>query len=221
MNFRSGPHSPLLIAIAGGSGSGKTFLSQKLAAALGPGVVRLAMDDFYWDHSHLTPERRTTLNFDHPRAIDWRTLERVLGRLSHGRAARVPGYDFSTHCRLPAQQALRPGPIVLLDGLWPLRRPRLRRLFGLRIFVACGPSLRLRRRLARDLRARGRTRRSIRDQFRLTVEPMHRRFVEPQANWADIVLLEDWGDWEAQLVAEVIRSLLERKKHGNRQTGQD
>lgn len=195
------------MAIAGGSGAGKTFLAERLAASLGVQTVRLAMDNFYRDRSRLSQSRRARINFDHPRAIDWDTLEGVLRRLRDGRPARVPGYDFCTHCRKRAQQLLPPKPVVLVDGLWALRRARLRQLFDLRVFVACPASVRLRRRLARDLLTRGRTRASVLSQFRLTVEPMHRRFVEPQLKWADIVLRKGWREWEVQFVAEVIRSL--------------
>jgi len=205
------PKANVIIGIAGGSGAGKTWLAEQLTASLAPDVVRLSMDDFYLDRSHLSLARRATLNFDHPRAIDWRALEAAVRRLRAGRPAQVPCYDFSTHCRRSSQSSLFPKAVVLVDGLWPLYRPSLRRLLDLRIFLACPARTRLRRRLARDLKARGRTAESVRQQFRLTVEPMHRRFVEPQAKWADLILREGWGKWEAGVVGEVIRRLRERR----------
>ena len=180
--------SPILVAIVGGSGSGKTWLAGKLQAALGPKAARLSLDDFYHDRSGLSPARRATINFDHPRAIDWESLERVLLDCCAGKAARLPCYDFKTHSRLRSSKLLKLRPIILVDGLWLLRRPSIRRLFDLRVFLVCPASIRLRRRLARDVLARGRTRASIEKQFWTTVQPMHLKYVAPQARWADVVL---------------------------------
>lgn len=179
---------PLLVAIVGGSGSGKTRLADALQAALAPEAVCVSLDDFYLDRSHLSAGRRARLNFDQPRAIDWRAVERVLCDLLAARPARLPCYDFKTHCRLPSTRVLKPRPFILVDGLWLLHRRWLRRLFSLSIFLDCPARTRLERRLVRDLVLRGRTRGSIQEQFRTTVEPMHRRYVAPQASLADIVL---------------------------------
>jgi uridine kinase len=183
----------LLVAIVGGSGAGKTWLAERLRVALGRQAARLSLDDFYRDRSHLPPARRARVNFDDPRAIDWAAVERVLRDLRVGRPASVPAYDFATHCRLPRARTLPTKPVVLMDGLWLLQRRQVRRLFALAIFIKCPARLRLGRRLARDVRERGRTRASVLRQFRETVEPMHRRFVAPQARWADVVLDGDFG----------------------------
>jgi uridine kinase len=199
---------PLLVAIVGGSGSGKTWLAAALQAALAPKAARLSLDDFYLDHSRLSPARCAKLNFDHPRAIDWPGFEQVLLQLLAVRPARLPCYDFKTHCRLPSIRLLKPKPLILVDGLWLLRRPSLRRLFTLSIFLDCPARTRLRRRLARDLRSRGRTRASIREQFRTTVEPMHRRYVAPQARRADIVLAGHFGRRDIKKLKARLRALL-------------
>jgi len=179
----------LLVAIVGGSGAGKTWLAEHLRTVLGRRrTARLSLDDFYRDRSHVPPARRARVNFDDPRAIDWPALECVLRALRAGRPARVPVYDFATHCRLARMKTLLPKPVVLVDGLWLLRRRSVRQLFALTVFMACPGRLRLSRRLARDVRERGRTRASVLRQFREIVEPMHRRFVAPQARWADVVL---------------------------------
>lgn len=183
--------SPLLVAIVGGSGSGKTWLARKLESALAPHTARLSLDDFYCDRSHLSPQRRAKINFDQPGAIDWVATERAIRALARGRAALIPSYDFKTHTRARLGKVLVPKPIVLIEGLWLLRRRSLRRLFDVRIFVNCPTSVRLRRRLKRDLRSRGRTEASVRAQFWRMVEPMHRIYVAPQARWADIVLPGD------------------------------
>src|SRR5262249_53307722 len=136
----------------GGSGSGKTWLADKLATELKLGVARVSLDDFYRDRSHLSMARRDRLNFDHPRAIDWPVVKLALKRLSNGRAARIPCYDFATHCRLKQQGIVKPKPIVLVDGLWLLQSRNVRALFDFSIFLDCSARIRLARRLQRDLR---------------------------------------------------------------------
>jgi uridine kinase len=196
----------LLVAIVGGSGSGKSWLAAKLKAALGQNVARLSQDNFYRDRSALSPSRRTRLNFDHPRALDWPLLERVLERFCARRPTRVPRYDFKTHSRLKAKERLPTKGILLVDGLWLLRRPRLRRLFSLRVFLDCPRGLRLKRRLARDQAMRGRTRASIEEQFWSTVEPMHARYVVPQKRWADFAFTAAVGKAELQQITAQLRA---------------
>ncbi len=181
------PPRPRLIAIIGGSGSGKTYLAERLAAELGDGALRLSLDDFYRDRSRCPAALRERINFDHPRAIDWPAVESVLKRLARGQTARAPAYDFATHTRLPSEKLLAPKSVILVDGLWPCHRRSIRKLFDLKIFLACPASTRLGRRLERDLAERGRGAASVRRQFRDSVAPMHLRFVEPQMRWADVV----------------------------------
>jgi len=199
------PKQPLLVAIVGGSGSGKSWLADKLQSALGDNAGRLSLDDFYRDRSHLSLAQRTKINFDNPAAIDWSEFQRVLNRVLRWRKVEVPCYDFTSHCRLPRSRVLKPKPIMLVEGLWLLRSPRIRKLFGFRIFLDVPMKLRLRRRLARDLTVRGRNRSSIQEQFRKTVEPMHRKYVAPQLRRADIVLPADWDDHEVQRLAMAVR----------------
>jgi uridine kinase len=201
---------PALVAIVGGSGSGKTWLTQKLEQALAPHAARLCLDDFYLDRSHLSTARRARLNFDHPRAIDWLSLDRVLKRALSGRVSRVPCYDFKTHCRLEREKALAPKPIILMEGLWLLRRPAIRRLFSLSIFLECAASTRLRRRIDRDLVSRGRSRFSIERQFRKSVQPMHARYVAPQACLADLVFKGDCNRRQVQGMVKHLKGFLPR-----------
>lgn len=192
----------LLVAIVGGSGSGKTWLAEKLCAALGRSATRLSLDDFYRDRSRVPLTRRARINFDHPRAIDWALFERVLARCLAGLPARVPRYDFGTHARRAEWRQLRPRRIVLVDGLWLLHRRGLRRLFGASVFLECPAATRLKRRLARDLLNRGRTAASVRAQFRATVSPMHARYVQPQVRWAQQVIREIPTDCRVKELAE-------------------
>jgi uridine kinase len=195
---------PQLVAIVGGSGSGKTWLSRRLQKALDLPVTRLSLDDFYRDQSHLARPLRDRVNYDHPREIDWRLVENAL---RNGRAARpvyVPRYSFVTHTRRRTFKMVTPRPIILVDGLWLLWRPGLRRLFDVSIFLHCPARLRLERRLERDTAARGRDARSVRRQFRETVAPMHERFVAPQARWADVVLRQSPTQKEIERLAAAI-----------------
>jgi uridine kinase len=195
----------LLVAIVGGSGSGKTWLADKLQAALGPNAARLSLDDFYRDRSGLPPSRRAILNFDNPRAIDWARFERVLRQCIAGKTAPIPCYDFKTHCRRRSSKLLKPKPIILIDGLWLLRSPSLRPLFSFSIFLHSPARIRLQRRLARDLLTRGRSPASVRQQFWKTVEPMHAKFVASQARCAKLVLTDACSQSEIGALADLLR----------------
>lgn len=179
---------PKLVGIVGGSGSGKTWLAERLCALLGNNTQRLALDAFYMDRSHLPESRRSSINYDHPRAIDWSLVENVLGMARAGRPVAAPCYDFASHSRLNCAQALHPAPVLLVEGLWLLRRPSVRRLFDLTVFVDCPSGQRLAWRLARDRAERARSEESVRRQFRETVALMHKLFVATQKAHADLVL---------------------------------
>ncbi len=191
----------------GGSGSGKTWLADQLQKRFGKKAARLSLDDFYRDLSHLSPKRRCKINFDHPRAIDWKDLERVLGEIAAGRPAETPRYEFSTHARLPKGKFVKPKPLIIIDGLWLLRRRAVRRFFSCRIFINCPRSVCLRRRIDRDLVERGRDAVSVRKQFLEQVVPMHERFVASQVRWANVVLKKTSAGEAARLGAEVEKLL--------------
>ncbi len=210
---------PLFVAIVGGSGSGKTWLAKKLFAALNPHAARLSLDDFYNDHSHLQPEHRATVNFDHPAAIDWPVMERALKDLRAGRPARLPTYDFKTHCRCENENILAPKPVLLVDGLWLLRRRSMRKAFALKIYIDCPVRTRRNRRLSRDMRSRGRSRAAIVEQLRETVEPMHERFVAPQVKWADVVLRHDFGEREIRRLTQQLREQLPASLSAHKENG--
>jgi uridine kinase len=202
-----------LIAIVGGSGAGKSWLALRLLRELGPDVALISQDNFYLDRSHLSPARREALNFDHPRAIDWNLLEQVLRNCRAGRKSPLPKYNFASHTRQPAETFWTPQPVVLVEGLWLLRRPSLRHLFDLRVFLACPFQLRLERRLARDVSERGRTLHSVREQFWKTVAPMHKQFVDPQVRWADMILQQPPGEAELAQLLRSIRALRDGSIH--------
>ncbi len=177
-----------LVAVTGGSGSGKTWLADQLHRLLGRHTGRLSQDNFYRDWSHLPAAERHQVNFDHPDALDWARFADVLRTLRMGRDCLLPVYDFATHSRLPEAEYLPVRSVMIVDGLWLLHHPSIRRLFELSIFLHCGEEERLRRRIARDAAERGRTEASVVEQFHRTVEPMHREFVSPQAAHADLLM---------------------------------
>lgn len=177
-----------LIAIVGGSGSGKTWLARRLKRRFGKHAGILALDDFYTDLSHLPLAQRERLNFDDPAAIEWSLVHKSLQALITSRKVPLPRYDFTTHTRKTEIRIWRPRPIVILDGLWLLHRPELRQLYALSIYVDCPESLRLERRLQRDQKERGRTQASILRQFKSQVAPMHNLHVEAQKKHVDLVL---------------------------------
>jgi uridine kinase len=201
---------PVIVAIVGASGAGKSWLATQLRTQLGPRSARLSLDDFYRDRSHLPEARRAQLNFDHPRAIDWSAVQAVLESCRSGRNAAVPIYDFATHTRRGLQE-WEPKPVVLMDGLWLLHRPRLRPLFDLKIYLDCPAHLCFERRLARDVEERGRSEASVRQQFFGTVLPMFEQFVAPQSRWADLVLREAPGPLQVQQIMDRLQHLLQQR----------
>jgi uridine kinase len=192
----------LLVAIVGGSGAGKSWLAGRLQSILGTKAARISLDDFYRNRPGLSPARRARINFDHPRAIDWPLVERVLRDCLAWRTTRVPQYNFKTHARLPRSRILRPKPLILVEGLWLLRSLKLRRLFNASVYIDCPAKVRLSRRLYRDSSLRGRSVKSIRSCFRNVVEPMNARFVAPQARRAAILLKTPITGADVRRVAE-------------------
>lgn len=183
----NGSH-PIAIAIAGGSGSGKTWLARAILRRLRPHAALLSLDDFYRDLSDLPPARRERVNFDTPEALDWPLLGECLDGILAGRAVPLPRYDFTSHTRRGTRRRWKPRPIVLLEGLWPWQRPEFRTRFALRIFRDTPVGQRLERRRTRDVRDRGRTADSVDRQWRRQVQPMYRRHVASQRRHAHLVL---------------------------------
>lgn len=177
-----------LIAITGGSGSGKTWLARKLQRRLGRRAGLLSLDDFYRDLSALPPRERDRVNFDHPDAIDWDLFRDCLRKIRRGEPVRLPGYDFVTHTRKGRTRRWEPRPVLVIDGLWLLRDPGIRRLFAHTVFVECPEEVRLARCLVRDQAERGWSRAAIRRRWRAQVKPMHDAHVAPQASLAKMVV---------------------------------
>lgn len=196
-----------LVAIAGGSGSGKTWLARALQRRLRPHAGLLSLDDFYRDLSHLPLARRARTNFDSPAAIDWRAFGAALRAIRRGEAPVLPRYDFARHTRSSRSRRWRKRRIVVIEGLWPWVKPRLRALFALRIFREAGAGTRFARRLRRDVRERGRTPDDVRRQWDAQVEPSYARHVAPQRASADLVLGAALSPAQVAAVARRLRAL--------------
>lgn len=190
------------IAVVGGSGSGKSWLADRIRAAYGDSAGHLSLDDFYRDLGHLKPEQRAVVNFDDPAAIDWDSLRKVMLALESGSDAELPAYDFATHTRKPEGQPFPFRPVIVMEGLWLLHPEWLREKFTHSLFVDCPEELRLQRRIDRDVATRGRTEASVRKQFTNHVEPMHALFVQPQREWSGDVI-------DSPATEEAIKELLE------------
>jgi uridine kinase len=201
---------PVCVGLAGGSGAGKSALATALSRALGPDrVLRIAQDSYYRDHPGVSSDELAARNFDHPEALESELLALHLGELRAGRAVEVPIYDFAHHRRSPQTWRAEPRELVLVDGILALAEPGLRACFDLCVYVHAPESLRLERRLARDVAERGRSPESVREQFAATVRPMHARFVEPSRAFAHLVVAnESELERASALLVARVRALL-------------
>lgn len=181
---------PLIIAVVGGSGSGKTTVARAIHRALGVQASFIDQDAYYHDLSHLELAERAKVNFDHPDAFDTDLLIEHLERLRRGESIEKPTYDFALHTRAAATEIIEPRTVVVVEGILLLIDPRLRELFDIKIFVDVADDVRFIRRLRRDIRDRGRTVEMVIDQYLRTVRPMHLEFVEPSKRYADVILPE-------------------------------
>ena len=182
---------PFIVGIAGGTGSGKTTVAKRIAAALpAPAVTTIEHDAYYRDRSDLSPDDRAQLNYDHPDALETELLVEHLDRLRAGETIDVPVYDFKAHQRAPESRRVSPTPVVLVEGILVFVEPPLRERLDVKIFVDTDADIRIFRRIRRDMEHRGRTFESIREQYYRTVRPMHLQFVEPSKRTADLIIPE-------------------------------
>ena len=201
-----------MIGLAGGSGSGKTTIAQSIVEAVGPDDVVLIQHDAYYRDQSNTPveEERGRLNFDHPDSLETDLLVEHLRVLLAGRAIERPVYDFTVHNRAAETVEVEPHPVILVEGILVLTEPDLRDLMDLKIYVDTDADLRIARRWERDIKERGRTFDSVRDQYLHTVRPMHLQFVEPSKRYADIVIPEGYNLGAVGTVISMIRDVIRR-----------
>ena len=180
---------PFVIGVAGGSGSGKSTVSQQVLASFGADMVSVVMqDDYYCDQSDLPPEARRKQNYDHPRAFEWPLLVQHVQALRNGEAIEMPEYDFTLHNRSTRTIPVKPAPVILIEGLFALYDADLCNMMSLKIFVDTASDVRFIRRMQRDITERGRSVESVVEQYLDTVRPMHKQFIEPTKRNADIIL---------------------------------
>ena len=186
-----GHASPLVIGIAGGSGSGKTTVAQQILERVGPSrIAFLQHDSYYKDLSGLPPVQRAEVNFDHPESLETELLTAHVEELKNGRSVQVPIYDFAHHSRTDQTFTVQPRGVIIVEGILIFAEPALRKLFDVKIFVDTDPDLRLIRRMQRDISERSRTVESVIKQYMSTVRPMHLEFVEPSKRYADVIIPE-------------------------------
>jgi uridine kinase len=193
---------PLVIGVAGGSGSGKTTVVRRIVDSLGPDAVTVVEHDrYYRNYPELRLEERASLNYDHPNSLETDLLVAHLDRLRDGRAVQVPVYDFTRHARLERTDAMPPRRTIMADA-------GLRDRMDVKVFVDTDDDTRFIRRLQRDVRERGRTLDSVVEQYLGTVKPMHLEFVEPSKRYADIIVpLGGHNTVAVDLLLSMIRSL--------------
>lgn len=182
---------PLVIGIAGGTGSGKTTISNLIIDRVGrENIASLSHDAYYRDMVNLPLKKRAKVNYDHPDSLETELLVKQIKELKHGNTIHMPVYDFTTHSRKQETITINPQPVILVDGILIFVEKDLRKLFDVKIFVDTDADLRFIRRLQRDISERGRTQESVIKQYLKTVRPMHLEFVEPSKRYADVIIPE-------------------------------
>ncbi len=207
------PFPPVIIGVAGGSGSGKTTVAVRVQEAFpGRTVEIIHHDSYYHDNSGLPLEQRARINYDHPEAFDTALLVRHLAALRQGETVAVPRYDYATHSRLPESEALEPADIVFVEGILVLECKELRELMDIRLYVDVDADERVLRRLIRDTRERGRTVASVVEQYLNVVRPMHLQFVQPSKRYAHLIIPEGGHNKVAiDLIATKIRNIIDER----------
>ena len=183
--------TPIIVGIAGGTGSGKTTVARAIYDRVGPDRIEwISHDSYYRNFEGLTPEERHHINFDHPDSLETELLARHLDVLCKGSAVEVPIYDFTTHSRKAETQRVEPRKVIIVEGILVLGEPELRKRIDIKLFVDTPPDIRFLRRLMRDIKTRGRSVESVIEQYVTTVRPMHEEFVEPSKRHADLIIPE-------------------------------
>jgi len=176
------------LGITGGAASGKTTIADLLLRDLQERVSVLQFDRYYRDQGHLDVEKRALVNYDHPDSLDHELLIKHLDLLSQGSSINAPIYDFATHARTEQTEKIEPKEFVIVDGILILAFSEIRERLTFKIFIDAPEETRLERRIARDMSERGRTEESVRKQFKASVQPMHKKFVQPFRDSAELII---------------------------------
>jgi len=201
---------PIVIGVAGGTGSGKTTVANEILQRVGAEhITYIPHDAYYRDLSHLAPRQRDRVNFDHPDSLETALLIEHLKELRAGRVVEIPVYDFSTHTRTQHTRRVEPAPVILVEGILVFAEPELRKLFDVKLYVDTDADVRFIRRLRRDIEERGRSVESVCEQYLSTVRPMHLEFVEPSKRYADVIIPEGgFNEVAIEMVAARVRGML-------------
>lgn len=184
-------NKPMIVGVAGGTGSGKTTVVTELVKWIGPNDIGIIQhDNYYKDRSHLSPREREKINYDHPDALETSLLCHHLNQLQKWMEVNIPIYDFVTHTRKDKTRNFKPEKVIIVEGILIFVMPVLREIMDLRIFVDTDDDVRFIRRLYRDIGERGRTMNSVIQQYLNTVKPMYHQFVEPCKKHADLIIPE-------------------------------
>ncbi|HMB41668.1 MAG TPA: uridine kinase [Balneolaceae bacterium] len=201
--------SPLILGVAGGSGSGKTTVVENIVAGIGKEkILLIEHDSYYRDLSHLPLEERKKQNFDHPSSLETELMIRHLSALRSGYKVDIPVYDFVAHTRTENTIPASPKNIILIDGILIFSEPKLRNLMDIKLFVDTDDDVRLLRRLRRDILERGRNFNGVLNQYENFVRPMHLEFVEPSKRYADIIIPRGG---ENRVALEMVTALINGK----------
>ncbi len=202
-----------VIGVAGGSGSGKSTLVSKLQEAfVGEDVTTLCHDYYYKEHSELTYEERTRLNYDHPQAFDTDMMVEHIKALKSCLPIEHPVYSFVEHNRTSETVTVMPSKVIIVDGILIFENRELRDLMDIKVYVDTDADVRLARRVLRDVKDRGRSMESVIDQYITTVKPMHEEFVEPSKKYADVIIPEGgFNSVAVRMLIQNIRSLIDTK----------
>lgn len=183
--------TPVIIGIAGGTGSGKTTVARAIYDRVGKDRIEwISHDSYYRNFDGYSPEQRHQINFDHPDSLETELLTRHLDVLAKGSSVEVPVYDFATHSRKSKTQRVEPRKVVIVEGILVLADAELRKRIDIKLFVDTPADIRFVRRLTRDIESRGRSLQSVIHQYLTTVRPMHEEFVEPSKRYADLIIPE-------------------------------
>ncbi len=200
--------TPVIIGIAGGTGSGKTTVARAIYDRVGSDRIEwISHDSYYRNFDGLPPDERAKINFDHPDSLESELLTRHLDVLCKGSSVEVPVYDFATHSRKTETQRVEPRRVIIVEGILVLAEPELRKRIDIKLFVDTPADIRFVRRLTRDIESRGRSLQSVVQQYMNTVRPMHEEFVEPSKRHADLIIPEGG---ENQVAIDAIIARVER-----------
>ena len=181
---------PVVIGISGGTGSGKSTVTEAIRKKVETNITIIQQDNYYLNFGHLTKAERANINFDHPASIDTELLIKHLTLLKQKIPIEMPVYDFTRHIRTEKTITKKPSRIIILEGILIFENPLLRNLMDIRIFVDTDADVRILRRIVRDMNERSRTLESVLEQYYETVRPMHIEFVEPTKKYAHIIIPE-------------------------------